>query len=151
MLDANDVDGMVDVVDDSLDRWVLRVDDPRYGHDAEDTTRISESTQLVVSLIPRRLAYCSARRVAHDDLSTLRPLEHVDVRLFVRVREVDDRTECDKAVDQHAPKAREAAVWVFTIAVRERVSSVPCQSEHPKPELPENVGEFGTIAEGLGA
>ena len=138
-------DGVLEVVDDPVERPLLVADRERMQHEPEEPAGGGEGAELVVRQVAGVVVDCTAGRVRADDRGARDPLDDLGERRRRRMREVEDHPEPDELVDERAAEAREAAV--LRRAVRERVAAVPRQPGHPDAELPERLRRPELVAE----
>jgi hypothetical protein len=102
-LGAEHRDGMVEVVDDAVDRRPLGVDRQGMQHQAEDAVALRERTQLLVREVARGLVDGAAARVRDAD-AALVALEALVEEPRRGVREVEDHAQLGEAAEQRPAK-----------------------------------------------
>jgi hypothetical protein len=100
VLDPHDRDGVIDVVDEALERGIVGIDDERERHDPEHAVAGSQRLQLPVAEVARSVEHRATARVAAQDGTLARDLEQIAERLLGRVRQVEDHASRDEALDE---------------------------------------------------
>ena len=139
VLDADDLDQMLVVIDDTVDRRVLGVDEAREQVEADHAACRCDAAQLLIGEIAMVIAERSCGGVRCDD-RTSRELEDVLDTGRAQMRNVEDDAESlHLAEDSNAGPWQSTARFVFTAPVRQQRPAHVCERDHPNAELVEDL------------
>ena len=139
VLDADDLDQMLVVVDDTVDRRVLGVDEAGEQVEADHAARRCDAAQLFIGEIAMVIAERSRSRVRCDD-RTSRELEDVLDTGRAEMRHVEDDAESlHLAEDGNACSRQSTTRLIFAAAVREQRPAHVGERDHPNAELVEDL------------